>query len=82
MRLVEVSDRCGTPARLVQRATEIDRAWLDGVNTLGLTAGASAPESLVREVIDFIATFREVTEETLITAEEHMIFKLPRQLGG
>jgi 4-hydroxy-3-methylbut-2-enyl diphosphate reductase len=82
MRLVEVSDRCGTPAKLVQRATEIDRAWLDGVNTLGLTAGASAPESLVREVIDFIATFREVSEETLITAEEHMIFKLPRQLGG
>jgi 4-hydroxy-3-methylbut-2-enyl diphosphate reductase len=82
MRLVEVSDRCGTPAKLVQRATEIDRAWLDGVKTLGLTAGASAPESLVREVIDFIATFREVSEETFITAEEHMIFKLPRQLMG
>ncbi len=82
MRLVEVSDRCGTPARLVQRATEIDPSWLDGVKVLGLTAGASAPESLVREVIDFIATFREVSEETLITAEEHMIFKLPRQLAG
>jgi len=82
MRLVEVSDRCGTPAKLVQRANEIDPAWLDGVTTLGLTAGASAPESLVREVVDFIASFRDVTEETLITAEEHMIFKLPRQLAG
>jgi 4-hydroxy-3-methylbut-2-enyl diphosphate reductase len=82
MRLVEVSDRCGTPAKLVQRADEIDRAWLDGVNTLGLTAGASAPESLVREVIDFLSTFRDVSEETLITAEEHMVFKLPRQLIG
>jgi 4-hydroxy-3-methylbut-2-enyl diphosphate reductase len=82
MRLVEVSDRCGTPAKLVQRASDIDQAWLDGVNTLGLTAGASAPESLVREVIDFLARFRTVSEETLITAEEHMIFKLPRQLAG
>lgn len=80
MRLVEVSDRCGTPAKLVQRANEIDPAWLDGVKTLGLTAGASAPESLVREVLDFIATFRDVTEETRVNAEEHMIFKLPRQL--
>ena len=81
MRLVEVSDRYGTPARLVQRASEIDPAWLDGVNTLGLTAGASAPEELVREVIDLLATFRTVTEETLVTAEEKMVFKLPRQLA-
>ena len=82
MRLVEVAERCGTPARLVQRASEIDPAWLDGVNTLGLTAGASAPEALVREVIDLLATFRSVTEESVVTAEEHMVFKLPRQLAG
>jgi 4-hydroxy-3-methylbut-2-enyl diphosphate reductase len=81
MRLVEVADRSGTPARLVQRASEIDPAWLDGVETLGLTAGASAPEELVREVIDRLALFRAVTEETLVTAEEKMVFKLPRQLA-
>ncbi len=82
MRLVEVSDRCGTPAKLVQRATDIEKSWLDGVTTLGLTAGASAPEELVREVIDLLATFRTVAEETVVTTEENMVFKLPRQLVG
>ncbi|MDE2302261.1 MAG: 4-hydroxy-3-methylbut-2-enyl diphosphate reductase [Sphingomonadales bacterium] len=82
MRLVEVAERSGTPARLVQRASEIDPGWLDHVATLGLTAGASAPEALVREVIQFLTTFRAVEEETLVAAEEHMIFKLPRQLAG
>ncbi|HWU03961.1 MAG TPA: 4-hydroxy-3-methylbut-2-enyl diphosphate reductase [Novosphingobium sp.] len=81
MRLVEVADRGGTPAKLVQRASEIDPAWLEGVNTLGLTAGASAPEALVRECVDFIATFRSVSEETVVTTEEKMVFKLPRQLS-
>ncbi len=80
-RLVEVAERCGARAMLVQRASEIDPAWLDGVTTLGLTAGASAPEALVREVIDFLATFRTVSEETIVTTEEKMVFKLPRQLA-
>jgi len=79
-RLVEVAERCGARAMLVQRASEIDASWLDGVETLGLTAGASAPEALVREVIDFLATFRAVSEETIVTTEEKMVFKLPRQL--
>ena len=81
MRLVEVADRSGTPARLVQRAADIDPAWLKGVQTLGLTAGASAPEELVREVIDFLSTLRVLTEETRVTTEEKMVFKLPRQLA-
>ena len=80
VRLVEVAERCGTPGKLVQRASDIDPAWLEGVETLGLTAGASAPESLVREVIDRLAEFRAVTEEQVVTAEERMVFKLPRQL--
>lgn len=80
LRLVEVSDRCGTPAKLIQRGAEIEEAWLDGVETIGLTAGASAPEKLVREVIDRLAEFRNVTERTLVTAEEKMVFKLPRML--
>jgi 4-hydroxy-3-methylbut-2-enyl diphosphate reductase len=80
VRLVEVAERCGTAARLVQRGSDIDPAWLDGVTTVGLTAGASAPEELVREVVDCIAAIRPLEEHTVITAEEKMIFKLPRQL--
>ncbi|MFN4113901.1 MAG: 4-hydroxy-3-methylbut-2-enyl diphosphate reductase [Sphingomonadaceae bacterium] len=80
LRLVEVSERCGTPARLIQRASEIDPAWLEGVSKLGLTAGASAPETLVREVVNLLATWRDVEEHTLVTTEEKMVFKLPRQL--
>ena len=80
LRLVEVAQRLGTEARLIQRASEIEPEWLEGVATLGLTAGASAPESLVREVIERLGQWREVEEHTLVSAVEKMIFKLPRQL--
>ena len=80
LRLVEVAERCGTEARLIQRGADIDPAWLEGVGTVGLTAGASAPEELVREVIERLGEWRAVEEHTLVTAEEKMIFKLPRQL--
>ena len=80
LRLVEVADRMGTNARLIQRADEIDPSWLEGVGTVGLTAGASAPEKLVREVVDRLSDWRLVDEEVITTAEENMIFKLPRQL--
>jgi 4-hydroxy-3-methylbut-2-enyl diphosphate reductase len=80
LRLVEVAERCGTDARLIQRGADIDPAWLEGVGTVGLTAGASAPEALVREVVDRLGEWRAVEEHTLVTAEEKMIFKLPRQL--
>ena len=81
VRLVEVAERCGTDARLIQRASDIDPSWLEGVGTLGLTAGASAPEQLVREVIERLGEWRAVEEHTLVTAEEKMVFKLPRQLS-
>jgi 4-hydroxy-3-methylbut-2-enyl diphosphate reductase len=80
LRLVEVAERCGTDARLIQRGSDIDPAWLEGVGTVGVTAGASAPEELVREVVSRLGEFRAVEEHTLVTAEEKMIFKLPRQL--
>jgi len=80
VRLVEVAEKCGTDARLIQRADDIDPAWLEGVGTLGLTAGASAPEKLVREVVDRLSEWREVEEHTLVSAVEKMVFKLPRQL--
>ncbi len=80
LRLVEVAEREGAKARLIQRAAEIDPAWLEGVTSLGLTAGASAPEVLVREVVAKLGTWRQVHEEPVTTTEEHMVFKLPRQL--
>ncbi|NJS14410.1 MAG: 4-hydroxy-3-methylbut-2-enyl diphosphate reductase [Sphingopyxis sp.] len=80
LRLVEVAERSGTAAKLVQRGTDVDPAWLASVRTLGVTAGASAPELLVREVIAAVAAVRPVQEEQVTTAEEHMIFKLPRGL--
>lgn len=81
LRLVEVAERSGTPARLVQRAEDIDFDWLDGVSTLGITAGASAPEILVRQFITHISGRFDVREEQVVTAEESIIFKLPRELA-
>ena len=80
VRLVEVAERCGAQARLVQRGDEIQADWLDSVEVLGLTAGASAPEALIQEVIARIGQFRAVSVEQVITAEEKVVFKLPRQL--
>jgi len=80
LRLVEVAERGGATAKLIQRAGEIDLAWLDGVSKLGLTAGASAPEILVREVMSLLEEHFEIREEKVQTAEENMVFKLPRGL--
>ena len=56
--------------------------WFDGVNTLGLTAGASAPEVLVREIIDALSLHFDLDEQQVTTAEESIVFKLPRELAG
>ena len=80
LRLVEVAHRMGVCAQLIQRADDIVPAWLDGVDTLGLSAGASAPEELVREVVSRLSQLRMIDEEELVTAHEHITFKLPRQL--
>jgi 4-hydroxy-3-methylbut-2-enyl diphosphate reductase len=80
LRLVEVAEREGVRARLIGRAAEIDLAWLDGVETLGITAGASAPETLVREVVDFLGAVFDVTEIERDGVVERMVFKLPRGL--
>lgn len=80
LRLVEVAERSGVPARMIQRASEIDFEWLDGVTTLGITAGASAPELLVREVVDRLAERFTVNERQVETAVEDISFKLPRGL--
>ncbi len=80
LRLVEVADRLGTEAKLIQRASEIEAGWLEGIGTVGVTAGASAPEILVREMIAKLNEFRTVEERQIKTTDERMVFKLPRQL--
>jgi 4-hydroxy-3-methylbut-2-en-1-yl diphosphate reductase len=79
-RLAEVAERIGVPARLIERASDIDWAWLGQPRTVGLTAGASAPEVLVREVMDALAERFDVTEEIADHSPERMVFKLPREL--
>lgn len=82
LRLVEVAERCGARARLIEGADDIDFAWLDGVATLGITAGASAPELLVRQVVARLETHFDVTECEVETARETIEFKLPRGLAA
>ncbi|WP_425228507.1 4-hydroxy-3-methylbut-2-enyl diphosphate reductase [Sphingomonas sp.] len=80
VRLVEVAEREGIPARLIQRASDLDWSFLDGVGTLGITAGASAPELLVRELVNRLAERFAVTEREVETTRETIAFKLPRGL--
>ena len=82
-RLVEVAKREGcTRSVLVERAHDIDWNKLDGISTLGITAGASAPEILVEEVIDACRERYDVTVETITLTDENVTFKLPRQLAS
>jgi 4-hydroxy-3-methylbut-2-enyl diphosphate reductase len=80
LRLAEVAERSGAPAKLIQRATDIDWEWLGTPSTVGITAGASAPEVLVREVVDALSERFDVTEEIDEHEPERMTFKLPREL--
>jgi len=80
-RLVEVGARAGCRyAQLVQRADEIDWRALEGIRSLGVTAGASAPELLVEEVIDAFRARYDVTVDLVETAQERVEFKVPRAL--
>ena len=80
-RLVEVGARAGCAyAQLVQRATDIDWRSLEGIASVGITAGASAPEVLINEVIDAFRARFDVTVEMVETAVENVEFKVPRVL--
>lgn len=83
-RLVEVAARLGVPAHLIQHAEDIDPAWLEGVERVGLTAGASTPDLLVQGVIAHLRGLRDgdVVLESLPEVDEGMHFKLPRELRG
>ena len=83
VRLVEVALRAGAAdAKLIASADDIDWSWFDNVKTLGLTAGASAPEDLVQGVIDACRARFDVTMQAVKTADETVTFKLPRVLAG
>jgi len=80
VRLTEISETTGTPARLVDDKSEIDHAWFAGVETVLITAGASAPEYLVQEIIDeLVAHYGGTVDHEHVVAED-VHFNLPRSL--
>jgi len=82
VRLVEVAERAGTRAKLIECAQALDLSWLEGVRTLGISAGASAPEILVRELIERLACHFELSEHEIDAPKEAMTFKLPRAVAA
>ncbi|MDX1737639.1 MAG: 4-hydroxy-3-methylbut-2-enyl diphosphate reductase [Alphaproteobacteria bacterium] len=82
-RLVDVAKQeAGIPAYLIQRASDIDWSWFDGCKNVGISAGASAPEILVEEVVEAVREKYTLTVHHNITAEEHIEFKLPKILAS
>ncbi|MFI6095411.1 4-hydroxy-3-methylbut-2-enyl diphosphate reductase [Lentzea sp. NPDC051213] len=77
VRMVELAARGGTPAYLIDDASEIDPAWLEGVSAVGLSAGASAPPELVDEVVEALRALGSVSVSTHTTATETIAFTLP-----
>ncbi|WP_160120876.1 4-hydroxy-3-methylbut-2-enyl diphosphate reductase [Rhodovarius lipocyclicus] len=83
VRLVEVANRAGCPKSImVQRGRDLDLAVLDGVHTVGITAGASAPEVLVEEVLSKLRERYALATEEVVVAEERITFKLPTALSA
>lgn len=80
-RLREIGKEDNVPSYLIDDASAFDPKWLDGVSTIGLTAGASAPEQLVTELIDHLMRFGDVQLELQEGVEENIEFKLPKQLA-
>ena len=81
VRLVEVALGAGSDAAyLVDYAEDIDPAWLDGVTTVGVTSGASVPEMLVRGVLERLAEYGYDTVQPVTTANETLVFALPREI--
>jgi 4-hydroxy-3-methylbut-2-enyl diphosphate reductase len=81
-RLVEVAERAGTPAYLIDDEEGIELEWLEGVRTVGLAAGASAPERIVRRVLEALGGLGPVEVEERAVAVESVRFGLPRELGA
>ncbi len=80
-RLREIGENFGVPSYLIEDASMFDPTWLDNVGTVGVTAGASAPETLVQETIARLRDYRNVEVNTLDGVEENVHFKLPKELA-
>jgi 4-hydroxy-3-methylbut-2-enyl diphosphate reductase len=80
VRLVETAERAGTPAYLIDEASDIDLSWLSGVSVIGLTAGASAPPAVVSEIITALSGLGRVTVSERVTTTESVQFGLPREV--
>ncbi len=80
LRLREVAERDGVAAHLIARADVLDWAWFEGVHSVGITAGASAPEVLVQELLALLGTRYRLEIEEVASAVEDVVFKLPRAL--
>ena len=81
-RLAEIGLECGIPSYLVNDGSEMKEIWLSGVETVGITAGASAPDELVQSVVDWLAQFRKVSVSQLEGIAENVSFSLPVSLRG
>jgi len=81
-RLREIGEELGIPSYLIANGSELDPAWLNGVTTVGITAGASAPEVLVDDVIKALKTLKSVEVSTLPGREENIEFRLPAELAS
>ena len=81
-RLREVAELLGAKAYLIDNAEQIDPVWLRGINRIGVTAGASAPEVLVKNVVDWLCSRKTSQVSQLQGAQENVIFALPRELQG
>ncbi len=81
-RLMEISQKKGVPAYLIDNVTEIQREWLDGKTNIGLTAGASAPEVLVEEVIEKLKKWGVASVTEAPGIQESVVFSLPRELSA
>ncbi|HHW7568431.1 TPA: 4-hydroxy-3-methylbut-2-enyl diphosphate reductase [Mannheimia haemolytica] len=79
-RLAELASRMGVMSKLIDGPQDIDPAWLEGVQTIGITAGASAPEVLVQSVISHLKTLGVTEVETLEGNEEDVVFEVPKEL--
>ena len=80
VRLAEVAREVGASSYLVDYAAELDEAWLEGVSTVGVTSGASVPEVLVRGVLDWLAARGFDDVQTVVSAQESLLFALPPEL--
>ena len=79
-RLVDVTRELGTASHLIDNAGEVEEEWLEGVETVGITSGASAPEELVSELVDFFRDRGTTDVSELRAIDEDVRFMLPKQI--